>query len=44
MQEFDPHVLDEKPIPPPAEFSKKAIVRSMEEYEEMYAAAASDPE
>ncbi len=44
MQEFDPHVLDEKPIPPPAEFSKKAIVRSIEEYEEMYAAAASDPE
>ena len=24
MQEFDPHVLDEKPIPPPEEFSKKA--------------------
>ena len=44
MQEFDPHVLDEPPIPPPAEFSKKARVRSMEEYEEMYAKAAADPE
>ncbi len=44
MQEFDPHVLDEPPIPPPAEFSKKARVRSMEEYEEMFAKAAADPE
>ena len=44
MQEFDPHVLDEKPIPPPADFAKKARVRSMEEYEEMYARAAADPE
>ncbi len=44
MQEFDPHVLDEKPIPPPAEFSKKARVRSMEEYEEMCAKAAENPE
>ena len=44
MQEFDPHVLDEKPIPPPAEFSKKARVRSMDEYEEMCAKAAEDPE
>ena len=35
MQEFDPHVLDEKPVPPPADFAKKARVRSMEEYEEM---------
>ncbi len=44
MQEFDPHVLDEKPIPPPADFSKKARVRSMDEYEEMCAKAADDPE
>ena len=44
MQEFDPHVLDEPPIPPPAEFSKKARVRSMEEYDEMFAKAAADPE
>ena len=26
MQEFDPHVLEEKPIPPPEEFSKRAHV------------------
>ncbi len=44
MQEFDPHVLDEKPIPPPADFSKKARVRSMDEYEEMCAKAAENPE
>ncbi|MFZ0522933.1 MAG: acetate--CoA ligase [Candidatus Acidiferrales bacterium] len=44
MQEFDPHVLDEKPIPPPEEFSKEARVGSLEEYREMYAAAQADPE
>ncbi|MFY9802219.1 MAG: acetate--CoA ligase [Candidatus Acidiferrales bacterium] len=44
MQEFDPHVLEEKPIPPPEEFSKKARVGSLEEYREMYAAAQADPE
>jgi acetyl-CoA synthetase len=44
MQEFDPHVLEEKPIPPPEEFSKKAQVRSLEDYREMYAAAESNPE
>ena len=44
MLEFDPHVLDEKPVPPPEEFSKKAHVKSLEEYREMYAAAAADPD
>jgi acetyl-CoA synthetase len=44
MQEFDPHVLDEKPIPPPEDFSKKAHVGSLEEYREMYEAALADPE
>ncbi|MGA7916941.1 MAG: acetate--CoA ligase [Candidatus Acidiferrales bacterium] len=44
MQEFDPHVLEEKPIPPPEEFSKKARVGSLDEYREMYAAAQADPE
>ncbi|MGC2282896.1 MAG: acetate--CoA ligase [Candidatus Acidiferrales bacterium] len=44
MQEFDPHVLEEKPIPPPEEFSKEARVGSLEEYREMYAAAEADPE
>ena len=36
MQEFDPHVLDEKPVPPPEEFSKRAHVKSLDEYREMY--------
>jgi acetyl-CoA synthetase len=44
MQEFAPHVLEEKPIPPPEEFSKKAHVGSLEEYREMYAEAQADPE
>jgi acetyl-CoA synthetase len=44
MQEFDPHVLEEKPIPPPEEFSKKAHVGSLEEYSKMYEAAQADPE
>src|ERR1700752_785511 len=44
MQEFDPHVLDEKPLPPPEEFSKKARVKSLEDYREMYQAAVDDPE
>jgi acetyl-CoA synthetase len=44
MQEFDPHVLDEKHIPPPEEFAKHARVGSLEEYEEMYKRAADNPE
>ena len=44
MLEFDPHVLDEKPIPPPEEFSKRAHVKSLEEYREIYARAVKDPE
>ena len=44
MLEFDPHVLEEKPIPPPEEFSKRAHVKSMEEYHKLYEQAASDPE
>jgi acetyl-CoA synthetase len=44
MQEFDPHVLEEKPIPPPEEFSKKARVESLDEYRKMYAAAQVDPQ
>ena len=44
MLEFDPHVLDEKPIPPPEEFSKRAHVKSLEEYREMYDRAERDPE
>jgi acetyl-CoA synthetase len=44
MQEFDPHVLDEKPIPPPEEFAKHARVKSFAEYEELYARAKEAPE
>jgi acetyl-CoA synthetase len=44
MQEFDPQVLNEKPVPPPAEFSKRAHVRSMTEYDETYAEAQRNPE
>ncbi len=44
MSEFDPHVLDEKRIPPPEEFSSRARVKSLEQYQEMYDRAAKDPE
>ncbi len=44
MLEFDPHVLDEKAVPPPQEFSSRAHVKSLEQYREMYAAAENDPE
>jgi len=44
MQEFDPHVLEEKPVPPPPEFSQNARVKSLDEYRELYDRAADDPE
>lgn len=44
MQEFDPHVLEEKPIPPPAKFQKRARVRTLKEYKKMYDRAKKDPE
>ncbi len=44
MLEFDPHVLDEKPLPPPEEFSKRARVKSLEEYRAMYDRAVAHPE
>jgi acetyl-CoA synthetase len=44
MQEFDPHVLEEKPVPPPPEFSKRARVKSLDEYRQLYDRAAKDPE
>ena len=44
MQEFDPHVLDEKPVPPPEEFSKRAHVKSLDEYRKMHERALQDPE
>jgi acetyl-CoA synthetase len=39
MQQFDPRILLEKPIPPPCEFSKRAYVRSLDEYRQMYGMA-----
>jgi len=44
MQEFDPHVLEEKAVPPPAEFSKLAHVKSLADYRTLYETAAIDPE
>ena len=44
MQEFDPHILNEKPVAPPEDFSKRARVRSLEEYREIYARAQENPE
>jgi acetyl-CoA synthetase len=44
MQEFDPHVLDEKAVPPPAEFSKRAHVKSLDEYRKLCEWADRDPE
>ncbi len=43
MQEFDPHVLDEKAVPPPVEFSKGARVKSLDEYRQMHESALQDP-
>ncbi|HEV2315152.1 MAG TPA: acetate--CoA ligase [Candidatus Acidoferrales bacterium] len=44
MQEFDPHVLEEKPIPPPAKFQRRARVRTLKEYKRLYDRAKKDPE
>ncbi len=43
MAEFDPQILNEKPVPPPADFQKRARVRSLDEYRELYRQAAEDP-
>jgi acetyl-CoA synthetase len=44
MLEFDPHVLEEKAVPPPEDFSKRAHVKSLDEYRKMYEYAERDPE
>src|ERR1700685_2610984 len=44
MLEFDPHVLDEKPVAPPGDFSSRAYVGSLDEYRKMYEAAEKDPD
>jgi acetyl-CoA synthetase len=44
MQEFDPHVLEEKAVPPPVDFSKRAHIKSLDEYRAIYQRSLSDPE
>ena len=44
MLEFDPHILDEKAVPPPGDFSKRAHIKSLDEYRAMYERAVSKPE
>jgi acetyl-CoA synthetase len=41
--EFDPQVLNEKPVPPPAEFQRSARIRSLDEYHALYERALRDP-
>jgi acetyl-CoA synthetase len=42
--EFDPHVTDEKAVPPPQEFSKRAHIKSLAEYRKLYEHAQANPE
>jgi acetyl-CoA synthetase len=44
MTEFDPTILNEAAIPPPEEFSSRARVSSMEDYEALHLYALDDPE
>jgi acetyl-CoA synthetase len=44
MSETEKNILAEEMIPPPEEFSARARVRSMEEYERKYQQALEDPE
>ncbi len=44
MTEFDPTILNEAAIPPPEEFSSRARVSSMTEYEALYRYALEKPE
>ena len=44
MTEFDPQILNEKPVPPPEGFASKARVGSIEEYEAMCQRALDDPD
>jgi len=40
----DLHVLEEKAVPPPEEFSKRAHVRSLDEYRKVHERALQDPD
>ena len=44
MSEFDPTILNEAAIPPPAEFSSRARVGSMADYQAMHSQALENPE
>ncbi len=44
MSEFDPKVLAGPAVPPPAEFQKRARIRSLDEYRQLYERAHEDPE
>jgi len=41
---FETHMHETRVFPPPAEFSAKARLGSLEEYERMYAHSVEDPE
>jgi acetyl-CoA synthetase len=43
-QDLDSTLRESRVFPPPAEFSRKAYVRSLEEYEQMYKRSIDDPE
>jgi acetyl-CoA synthetase len=44
MAEFDPHILEEKAVPPPEDFSRRARVGSLADYRKLYQRASDDPE
>ena len=43
-QNIDSILQEKRSFPPPAEFSKNALIHSKEEYDEICARAAADPE
>lgn len=44
MDELNRQILEEKPVPPPEDFRKRARISSMAEYERLYKWALDDPE
>lgn len=44
MSEFDSKILAEPAVPPPGEFQKRARIRSLDEYKQLYQRAYDDPE
>ena len=43
-QDLDSTLRENRVFPPPAEFSAKAYIKSLEQYEEMYRKSIEDPE